>query len=68
VAASGALAFTGPGPQLRWLLVAGAALVVLGLAMLFMVDAPRRFVRALAARGRGAGHGDAAPPSDLWVR
>jgi len=70
VAASGALAFTGPGAQLRWLLVAGTALVVLGLAMLIMVDAPRRAARALAARGggRSRGHGAAARSSDLWVR
>ncbi len=50
-ASSGSLAFTGPGTATGWIVTTGAALVVLGLAMLILVDAPRRFRWALARRG-----------------
>lgn len=42
------LAFTGVGAGVGWLGVVGGALVLLGLAMLFLVDAPRRLIGQLA--------------------
>ena len=54
-APASSLAFTGAGAQLRWLLLVGVALSALGLALLFLVDAPRRF---LAHLGAGGGVGD----------
>ena len=42
------LAFTGVGAGVRMLGVVGGALVLLGLAMLFLVDAPRRLIGQLA--------------------
>ena len=53
-ASSGDLAFTGPGPQIRWIVLAGTALVLIGLAMLVLVDAPR-------PRGAVAGAAHRAP-------
>jgi hypothetical protein len=49
-ASSSALAFTGPGAATGWVVVAGSALIVLGLAMLLLVDAPRRLRWALVGR------------------
>jgi hypothetical protein len=47
-ASSGSLAFTGPGPGVAWLVLIGAGLVVLGFALLVLVDAPRRVIAQLA--------------------
>ena len=58
-ASSGSLAFTGPGAATGWIVTAGAALVVLGLAMLMLVDAPRRFLWVLGGRGAVLGVGAA---------
>ena len=41
-ASSGSLAFTGPGAAIRWIVTVGAALVVLGFAMLVLADVPTR--------------------------
>ncbi|HTZ10006.1 MAG TPA: hypothetical protein VMB72_13095, partial [Acidimicrobiales bacterium] len=63
-APSGSLAFTGVGSELRWLLVVGTALVVLGLALLLLVDAPRRLLVRLhrgAVAGGPGGTGDGRP-------
>jgi hypothetical protein len=49
-ASSGALAFTGPGAATDWIVAAGSALVLLGLAMLVLADAPRRLRWAFAER------------------
>jgi hypothetical protein len=54
-ASSSSLAFTGPGAWTGWLVVAGAALIVLGLAMLVLADAPRRLRWALHERAGGTG-------------
>jgi hypothetical protein len=51
-ASSSSLAFTGPGAATGWIVVAGAALIVLGLAMLVLADAPRRLRWALARHAR----------------
>jgi len=48
-ASSGSLAFTGPGAAIRWIVAAGAALVVLGFAMLVLADVPTRLRWARAA-------------------
>jgi len=56
-ASSGSLAFTGPGAATGWIVAAGAALVVLGLALLILVDAPRRLRWVLAGRGSAVGMG-----------
>ncbi|HLM95797.1 MAG TPA: hypothetical protein VK283_05735, partial [Acidimicrobiales bacterium] len=45
------LAFTGIGPGIGVLSVLGGALVLLGLALLVLVDAPRRAVAQLASLG-----------------
>jgi hypothetical protein len=58
-ASSSALAFTGPGAATGWVVVAGSALIVLGLAMLLLVDAPRRLRWALVGR---RGRFDSNPP------
>jgi len=50
-AAASALAFTGPGPGIGMLSVIGAVLILLGLALLVLVDAPRRALAQLAAVG-----------------
>ncbi len=47
-ASSGALAFTGVGVIAQWLAVVGGALMVLGFALLIMVDTPRRIMFRLA--------------------
>jgi hypothetical protein len=77
---SGSLAFTGSGAPTEWIVAAGAALVILGLAMLMLVDAPRRlrFVlvrRTSTVRGGplGAGRSNsgtrlADSPEQLWVK
>lgn len=46
-ASSSSLAFTGAGPGLGWLGVSGAVLVLFGLGLLFLVDAPRRLLGRL---------------------
>ena len=51
-ASSGSLAFTGSGPATGWVLVGGVALIVLGLAMLMLVDAPRRLRWVLGRNAR----------------
>jgi hypothetical protein len=43
-----ALAFTGPGPGIGVLGVIGGALILLGFALLVLVDAPRRAISRLA--------------------
>jgi len=59
-ASSGALAFTGLGGLAQLLAVVGGALMVLGFALLAVVDAPRRVMHRLAylapARRRPAPH------------
>jgi hypothetical protein len=65
-ASSGSLAFTGPGSEVKWVVLVGAALVIMGLAMLVLVDAPRRMVRALALRTGRHMDSPTGPPSDLW--
>ena len=77
-ASSGSLAFTGPGAAIRWIVAAGAALIVLGLAMLMLADAPRRLRWGLTAlRGaagvvpladsRRSGTTRPRPQEGLWV-
>ena len=51
-ASSGSLAFTGLGGVTQWLAVVGGAFVVLGFALLVLVDAPRRLTYRLAQIGR----------------
>ncbi len=51
---SGALAFTGTGPLAQWLAIVGAALVLLGIALLIVVDAPRRLLMELVKPWRSA--------------
>lgn len=46
-ASSGSLAFTGTGPGIGWLGMAGAALLLAGFALLFLVDMPRRVLHSL---------------------
>jgi hypothetical protein len=48
-AASSSLAFTGLGATAQWIVVAGSALILLGLAMLMLGDVPRRLRWAGAA-------------------
>jgi len=55
-----ALAFTGPGTLIKWIAVVGAILVLLGLAMLALSDAPWRARQGLAYLG--------APPPGLHER
>ena len=52
-ASSRSLAFTGPGAAIQWFVVAGSALILLGLGMLMVGDAPRRLRWALARRTGG---------------
>jgi hypothetical protein len=47
-ASSQSLAFTGTGTGLRWMGAGGLALLVLGLMMLALADAPRRILRKLS--------------------
>ncbi len=53
-APSGSLAFTGAGPGIGILGVIGAALIVLGFALLVLVDAPRRAMARLVFLGPSA--------------
>ena len=63
-ASSGALAFTGPGAATGWIVLAGGALIVLGLAMLLLADVPRRLRWAVVGAGRSRRLGAGEP---LWV-
>ncbi|HUI04500.1 MAG TPA: hypothetical protein VLZ77_13235, partial [Acidimicrobiales bacterium] len=47
-APSGALAFTGPGPGVGVIGILGAVLVLIGIALLVLVDMPRRMLMRLA--------------------
>lgn len=51
-ASSGSLAFTGVGALTRWTAVIGAALTLLGAALLVLVDRPRRLLMELSHIGR----------------
>jgi hypothetical protein len=46
-----ALAFTGPGPGIGVLAILGGAMILLGFALLVLVDAPRRALAQLASLG-----------------
>jgi hypothetical protein len=50
-ATSGALAFTGPGPGIGVLAILGGVMILLGFALLVLVDAPRRALTQLASAG-----------------
>ena len=52
-ASSSGLAFTGPGSGLRIASLAGAALLLIGLAILFLVDMPRSLLRRLVGLRSG---------------
>ena len=54
-ASSGALAFTGSGPGVRFTALMGAAALLLGLALLVAVEDPRKLVRHLVRRTGAAG-------------
>jgi hypothetical protein len=45
---SGNLAFTGAGKSIGWLALAGGVLVLIGIALLVLVDNPRRILKRLA--------------------
>jgi len=63
-AGSGSLAFTGPGAGVVWIGVLGVVLMLLGMALLGLTDAPRHAVRRLAmARAAWSGRADVAPPA-----
>jgi len=49
------LAFTGPGPALRWMVLAGAVLVVTSLAMLSVLGDRNRLPHVMLRRARRAG-------------
>ncbi len=49
------LAFTGPGPALRWMVLAGAILVVTSLAMLSVLGDRNRLPHVMLRRARRAG-------------
>jgi hypothetical protein len=51
-ASSSSLAFTGAGPGLRWLGLLGVLLMILGAAVLVVVEGPRRFLRFAVIHGR----------------
>ena len=55
-AASKSLAFTGPGPGIGMLGVIGGALILLGFALLVLVDAPRRAMAQFAVLGPATWH------------
>jgi hypothetical protein len=62
-AASGALAFTGPGSGILGIGVLGVVLMVLGMALLGLTDAPRYAARRLAVvRAAWNGQARQAPP------
>jgi hypothetical protein len=78
-ASSGSLAFTGPGKPFMWVTLLGALLVVVGIMLLALVDAPRRFLARLTILGVGSnraildvpGREPVAPrpdPGELWVQ
>jgi len=80
-AQSSSLAFTGPGRGVTTIFLVGLAVTILGLAVLVVVDGPRRLVRRLAVlhpRGRpgwgssvdgSASRGASADsPAGLWLR
>jgi hypothetical protein len=50
-AAASSLAFTGPGPGIGVLAILGGAMILLGFALLVLVDAPRRAVAQLVSLG-----------------
>jgi hypothetical protein len=56
-AAAGSLAFTGPGPGLTAMTLVGAALMLLGMVMLVLVDVPRRALRQLGYLSLGRWQG-----------
>jgi hypothetical protein len=68
-ASSGSLAFTGLGGVTWWLGVAGAALMLVGMALLVLVDTPRRLVFRLAQRGtqRRLGQSGTVRGEALWI-
>jgi hypothetical protein len=53
-AAASSLAFTGPGPGIGVLGVIGGALILLGFALLVLVDAPRRAISRMVLVGPSA--------------
>ena len=80
-ASSGSLAFTGPGAGVGWTLLAGAALIAFGMALLVLVDTPRRLAVAIAVRSHARRRSPHLTPGDpplppppsasalqLWVR
>jgi acid phosphatase len=76
-ASSGALAFTGPGRGIGSLVLMGAVLVLMGVALLGLVGPPRRRRAQLALAGVGGWSGAVVPGlaapawsrrSDLWLR
>ncbi len=56
---SGSLAFTGTGPLAQWLAVVGVALMLLGMALLVVIDAPRRLLTEMVKPWRASHHGPA---------
>jgi hypothetical protein len=76
---SGSLAFTGLGGVTQWLAIVGGVLVLVGCALLGLVDAPRRLVHRLAhlgpdrrwkgpREGGGTNGTDPGSPTEaLWV-
>jgi hypothetical protein len=77
-ASSSSLAFTGPGAATGWIVVGGGALILIGLAMLALVDVPRRLRWALTGRvgaraggrpgpGRGGNALAPGPREALWI-
>ena len=50
-ASSGSLAYTGPGAATTWTVLVGALLVLLGIVLLLLVDAPRRMLARLSTTG-----------------
>ena len=76
---SGSLAFTGLGGVTQWLAIVGGVLVLVGCALLGLVDAPRRLVHRFAhlgpqerwkgpKQGGGTDRADPGTPTEaLWV-
>jgi hypothetical protein len=70
-APASSLAFTGVGPGVGVLGIVGGALILLGFALLVLVDAPRRALAQFAALGPSGwrrmrqGHGDGDRASSL---
>jgi hypothetical protein len=77
-ASSGSLAFTGLGGFTWWLGVVGGALMLVGLALLVLVDTPRRIAFRLAQHGRdrrprshsfdSPGQHETVTGDALWIR